>query len=202
MALHAIAAFWAVALLLIAVPGPDWAFIIGTVLGGRSLARAVAGLAIGYSAMTLVVAVGVGAIVARSSWALTALTIAGGLYLIWLGFQTFIRHHAVRAETDEGHRGTLVRGIGVSGLNPKGLLVFLALLPQFTSPGGSWPLVAQLAVLGAVFVVTNAAFYLCLGTFARGILRTRQAAARLVTRISGAAMIIIGAFLLVERLLT
>jgi threonine/homoserine/homoserine lactone efflux protein len=53
-----------------------------------------------------------------------------------------------------------------------------------------------------VFMVTCAAFYLCLGTFARKILNARPAAARSVTRSSGAAMIVIGALLLAERLLS
>jgi threonine/homoserine/homoserine lactone efflux protein len=67
----------------------------------------------------------------------TALTIAGGLYLIWLGAKTVIRPTAP-AITAGGTpsatgRAALARGIGVSGLNPKGLLVILAILPQFTS---------------------------------------------------------------------
>ena len=56
-------------------------------------------------------------------------------------------------------------------------------------------------LLGLVFTITCALFYLGLGSFARKILRTRPAAARAVTRFSGAAMILIGAVLLAERLL-
>jgi threonine/homoserine/homoserine lactone efflux protein len=97
-------------------------------------------------------------------------------------------------------RGTLARGIGVSALNPKGLLIFLALLPQFTDPRGSWPPTAQLGMLGLVFVASCAVFYLCLGSFARRILGSRPAAARVITRFSGAAMIVIGALLLADRL--
>lgn len=97
-------------------------------------------------------------------------------------------------------RATLVRGMGVSALNPKGLLLFLALLPQFTSPRWSWPLAAQLAFLGLVFMLTCAVFYLSLGSAARKILRARPAAARAVTRFSGAAMVVIGALLLADRL--
>jgi threonine/homoserine/homoserine lactone efflux protein len=91
-----------------------------------------------------------------------------------------------------GPRATLARGVGVSGLNPKGLLLFLALLPQFTSPRWSWPLAAQLGFLGLVFMLTCGAFYFCLGSSARKILHARPAAARAVTRFSGAAMIVIG----------
>jgi threonine/homoserine/homoserine lactone efflux protein len=205
MAASSIAAFWAVALLLVIVPGADWAYVIGTVLGDRSVLLAVSGIVLGYAGMTVVVAAGVGGIMARTPASLTALTIAGGLYLIWLGVKTVTRPtaHAITAGgTPSGTgRATLARGIGVSGLNPKGLLVFLAILPQFTSTRGSWPLTVQLAVLGLVFTLTCAAFYLCIGSFARKILRARPGAARAITRFSGTAMIVIGAILLAERLL-
>lgn len=231
MAASSITAFWAVALLLIIVPGADWAYVIGTVLGDRSVLLAVSGIVLGYAGMTVVVAAGVGGIVARNPASLTALTIAGGLYLIWLGARTVTRPTA-RAITADGTpsgtgagsgtgsgsvsasgtgngsvsasgtgRATLAKGIGVSGLNPKGLLVFLAILPQFTSPRGSWPLTVQLAVLGLVFTITCAAFYLCIGSFAGQLLRARPGAARVITRFSGTAMIVIGALLLAERLL-
>lgn len=204
MSVSSIAAFWAVAVLLIVVPGPDWAYIIGAVLGGCSVVLAVGGIALGYAAMTSVVAVGVGAIVARTPEALTALTIAGGLYLLWMGARTLSTpagHGVTADDTPRTDRAALVRGIGVSGLNPKGLLVFLALLPQFTSPRGNWPLAAQLAILGLVFTLSCAAFYLGLGIFARKILDARPAVARAVARFSGAAMIVIGLVLLGERLL-
>jgi threonine/homoserine/homoserine lactone efflux protein len=56
-------------------------------------------------------------------------------------------------------------------------------------------------VLGLVHTVSCGAVYLCVGTTARTLLRTRPAAARGVTRVSGAAMTVIGLRLLVERLL-
>ena len=98
------------------------------------------------------------------------------------------------------NRALLIRGIGVSGLNPKGLLVLLALLPQFASPRGSWPLSAQLGLLGLVFTLSCALFYLGLGSSARKILHTRPRAAAAISRLSGAAMFVIGAALLIERL--
>jgi threonine/homoserine/homoserine lactone efflux protein len=203
MAVTSIAAFWAVAALLIAVPGADWAYVISTVLAGRPVVVAVGGLMIGYTAMTIVVAAGVGALVARTPASLTALTVAGGLYLIWLGTRTFTRPSAPApaGPAPGSDRSTLVKGIGVSGLNPKGLLVFLALLPQFTTPRGSWPLTVQLAVLGLVFTLTCALFYLSMGSVIRKILSARPAVARAITRFSGTAMIVIGLLLLAERLI-
>jgi threonine/homoserine/homoserine lactone efflux protein len=253
MAISSIAAFWAVAALLIAVPGADWAYVIGTVLAGRPVVVAVSGLVIGYAGITIVVAAGVGAMVARTPVSLTVLTIAGGLYLLWLGVRTLRRPAghgpamdgsamdgsamdgsamdgpalggpALGGPTLDGpavdgpapgasltggpaagavsrtDRATLVRGIGVSGLNPKGLLVFLAVLPQFATPRGTWPLAVQLGILGLVFTLTCAVFYLSMGSFARRILEGRPAAARVISRLSGTAMIILGVLLLGEHL--
>ena len=202
MAISSIAAFWAVAALLIAVPGADWAYVIGTVLSGRPAVVAVSGIVIGYAGITIVVAAGVGALVARTPASLAALTIAGGLYLLWLGARTLLRPAGhglaagVAAPTD---RATLVKGIGVSGLNPKGLLVFLAVLPQFATPRGTWPLAVQLGVLGLVFTLTCAAFYLGIGSVAHRILAGRPAIARAVSRCSPAAMIVLGVLLLAEH---
>jgi threonine/homoserine/homoserine lactone efflux protein len=203
MAVSSLVAFWAVASLLIMVPGADWAFVLGSGARGRTVVPAVGGLVLGYAAVTVVVAAGVGTLVARSPAFLTGLTVAGGLYLMGHGARTFVRSSAPGAPADGTgpSRGVLARGMGVSALNPKGLLVFLALLPQFTDPHGSWPVAAQLAVLGLVFVLTCAVFYLCLGSFARSVLRARPAAALAVTRFSGAAMVVIGALLLAERLI-
>jgi threonine/homoserine/homoserine lactone efflux protein len=205
MAASAVVAFWAVAVLLIIVPGPDWAFTISAGLRGGSVAAAVGGLAIGYAAISSVVAAGVGTVVARTPDVLTALTVAGGLYLMWHGTRTFSQPAApVTADRAPGrsNRALLVRGIGVSGLNPKGLLVLLALLPQFASPHGSWPLSAQLGLLGLVFTLSCALFYLGLGSSARKVLHTRPRAAAALARLSGAAMFVIGALLLTERLLS
>ena len=92
------------------------------------------------------------------------------------------------------------KGAGISGLNPKVFLLFLALLPQFTDPAAPWPLGLQIAVLGLVHVASCAVVYTGVGAGARRVLRARPAAARAVTRFSGAAMVLIGGLLLVERL--
>jgi threonine/homoserine/homoserine lactone efflux protein len=206
-----ILAFWGVALLLIGVPGADWAFTLSVGLRGRSVAAAVGGLVLGYGVMTVVVAAGVGALVAHNPGALTGLTVAGGSYLMWHGARTLAAPPALAAldggaadpaEQPAGSAGwaTLGHGVAVSGLNPKGLLIFVALLPQFTRPGLVWPLAVQIGALGLVFMLTSAAFYLALGSAARTVLRARPAAARVASRMSGAGMVVIGAVLVVVRL--
>jgi len=94
----------------------------------------------------------------------------------------------------------VVKGAGVSGLNPKVFLLFLALLPQFTDPDAAWPLAVQIITLGLVHITSCAVVYLAVGLAARRVLRTRPSATRIVTRISGAAMIVIAAVLLTEQL--
>ena len=198
MEASSVAAFWAVAILLIIVPGPDWAFTISAGLRGGSVLAAVGGLAIGYAAISSVVAAGVGALVTRTPDVLTGLTVAGGLYLMWHGARTFA--HPAAPVTAAGapassNRWLLVRGIGVSGLNPKGLLIFVALLPQFTNPQSPWPLAAQMTMLGLTFTLTCAGFYALLGSFARAVLLARPAAARMISRLSGTGMVTIGTVL-------
>ncbi|MFC9973161.1 LysE family translocator [Spirillospora sp. NPDC127200] len=211
MAVGSVLAFWTVALLLIAVPGADWAFTISAGLQGGSVLPAVGGLVAGYALVTAVVAAGVGALVAGSPALLTGLTVVGGLYLMWHGAVTFLRPAEPRIPAGDsvevGADDSAVsdwkmfrRGVGVSGLNPKGLLIFVALLPQFTDPRDAWPVAGQIGVLGLAFMASCALFYLCLGALTRATLHGRPAAARTVGRVAGAAMAGIGAWLLVERL--
>ena len=204
MDITAIGAFWLVAFLLIIAPGADWAFTLGAAMRGNAVVSAVGGLVAGYAVMTLVVAAGAGALVAGSGAALTVITLVGGAYLVWLGIGT-LRHPARPLAASDAaprsNRSTFAEGIGVSGLNPKGLLIFVALLPQFTNPKDAWPAAAQMAVLGLAFIATCAVFYFALGSFARGVLHARPSAARALCRLSGAGMIVIAALLIVQRIL-
>lgn len=200
----AIGAFWLVAFMLILAPGADWAFTLSAAMRGTAVTSAVGGLVAGYAVMTLVVAAGAGALAAGSGAALTIITLVGGAYLVWLGIGT-LRHPgqplAASDAVPRSNRSTFAQGIGVSGLNPKGLMIFVALLPQFTNPKDAWPVAAQLAVLGLTFIATCAVFYFTLGSFARGVLHARPSAARALSRLSGTGMIVIGALLIVQRIL-
>ncbi|MDF5757451.1 LysE family translocator [Spongiactinospora sp. TRM90649] len=203
MAAESVVAFWVVSLALIAVPGPDWAFIIGAGARGRPVYLAVGGLVAGYAAVTLAVAAGVGALVAGDPGLLGVLTVAGGAYLIWHGVTTFAARPGAAATrgTPAGERGVFLRGIGVSALNPKGLLIFVALLPQFTDPRDAWPIAAQIIALGLTFILTVGLFYLAVGRLTRSVLAVRPGSARLLGRLSGAAMIALGAWLLAAHLI-
>ena len=199
-----VAAFWAVSLLFVITPGADWAYAIAAGLRHRVVLPAVGGLLVGHLAATAVVAAGVGALLARSPVVLTVLTAAGATYLVWLGIGMLAHSAAPQVHTREPADSWLrqaAKGAGISGLNPKVFLLFLALLPQFTDPDAAWPIAAQILVLGLVHVANCAVVYTGVGTCARRVLRARPMAARAVTRFSGTAMIVIGVVLLVEQLI-
>jgi threonine/homoserine/homoserine lactone efflux protein len=208
MNLALLAAFWGVVVLLIIVPGPDWAYTLASALRDRSVLPAVAGIVLGYLLLTAIVAAGVGALVSRYPLVLTIVTLVGAAYLIYLGASLVLRPGGIHEVDAAAHPARsaawprILRGVGVSGLNPKGLLIFVALLPQFTDADAAWPFALQVIVLGLVFAATCAIFYLALGLGARAILRTRPAVSRVVSRVSGGAMIVVGVLLLVERLVT
>ena len=200
--------FLALDLLLVCVPGADWAYVISAGLRDRSPVPAVAGLVTGYALHTVLAAAGLAVLVAGSPALLTALTVAGAAYLVWLGWGV-LRRPGVPGAGDggeavtAGRRRIFLRGATISGLNPKGLLLYLSVLPQFlTLEGAHLPVPVQTTALGLLHMACCAAVYLTVGLLARAVLGTRPAAARAVTRTSGAAMLGIGALLLVQRLAT
>ncbi|MEU3857007.1 LysE family transporter [Streptomyces sp. NPDC028722] len=196
--------FLVVDLLLVCVPGADWAYVIAGALRGSPVPRAVAGLVCGYALHTALAAAGLAVLVAGSPRLLTALTVAGAGYLLWLGWGVLRRPAVPGAAGAPPPAGRpFLRGATISGLNPKGLLLYLSVLPQFlTLRGAHLPVPAQTAALGLLHMACCAAVYLTVGVLARTLLAARPAAARAVTRTSGAAMLGIGALLLAERLAT
>ncbi|MGI9822886.1 LysE family translocator [Agromyces sp. Marseille-Q5079] len=209
-------ACWGMMTLMVVLPGPDWAYIISAGLRDRSIVPSLAGILVGYLAAVTAVAVGVGAAVAALPLVLVGLTFAAAAYLAWLGVRVLLAPPAVAGVAAAVAAGApdeaapvaasgdrpwlrLAQGAGVSGLNPKGLLVLVVLLPQFTDAAGAWPIPAQLAVLGLIFVGSCALVYSVVGVSARAVLRARPTALNVVSRVSGAAMVVLAVVLVVEQ---
>ena len=159
-------AFVIASALFIQVPGPSLLFTIGRALtvGRRDALLSVVGNAIGVTTQVMLVAVGLGAVVAASAEAYVVLKVCGAAYVIWLGIQA-IRHRAdARAALDAVDTTAVVRasalrslrvGFTVGLTNPKTIVFFVAFLPQFVNePAGHTGL--QLALLGVVFGVMAA----------------------------------------------
>jgi len=200
-------AFAAVAFTMALTPGADWAYSIAAGLGQRSFAPAVAGLCSGYLLHTLLVAAGVAALVASQPGLLAWLTVAGAVYLLWLGISTARSWRGANFTADPGAGPaglsglrSFLRGMGTSGINPKGLLLYVALVPQFITPQAPLPVPVQTGILGLSFVLTVAVIYSLVALAAKRLLRSRPAAARRVTLASGVIMIALGAALLAEQL--
>ncbi|MDD2056771.1 LysE family translocator [Pseudomonas sp. GD03860] len=196
-------AFWAVSILFIITPGADWAYAISAGLKHRVVLPAVGGLLSGHLIATLIVAGGVGTLVANHPLALSAMTIAGAGYLLWLGANMLARPctpHADETRTPGSWQRWALKGLCVSGLNPKVFLLFLALLPQFADATAPWPVPMQMIALGLVHIVSCSVVYLLVGFGSQVVLQARPVAARRVSQFSGVAMIIIALVLLVEQI--
>ena len=199
--------FLVVAAALACTPGVDWAYSITAGLRQRSFVPAVAGLCGGYLLHTVLLVAGLAALLTGIPGVLGWLTVAGAAYLLWLGATTI---RTWRGASFEGSGAdltaqanqfrTFVQGIGTSGINPKGLLFYVALVPQFVSPEASLPVPVQSGLLGLTFVLLVAVVYSCVALLARKILHSRPAAARRVTLASGIIMVVLGVALLAERL--
>jgi len=152
-------AFLVASLLFIQVPGPSLLFTLGRALtvSRREALISVLGNGLGLVVQVVLVAVGLGAVVAASATAYTVVKVVGAAYIVWLGLKA-IRHRGdARRALVEGTRvptrrgQALTTGLVVGLTNPKTIVFFVAFLPQFTSEAG--PAGAQIALLGAVFAV-------------------------------------------------
>ncbi len=146
--------FAATVLPLICTPGPDMLFVVSQALSGGAPAglRSTAGICLGYTVHSALVALGVAAIVAASPLLFEALRWVGVAYLLYLAFQL------IRSAMKSGHltlsakqaKGQLQRGFLTAFLNPKGMMIYFAILPQFMEHDGSIGL--QALGLSAIFI--------------------------------------------------
>jgi threonine/homoserine/homoserine lactone efflux protein len=199
-------AFLLVAGALACTPGVDWAYSITAGLKQRSFVPAVAGLCGGYVLHTVLLVAGLAALLTGVPGMLGWLTVAGAAYLLWLGLTTIRTWRGasfgsaeVRAPANQFR--TFLQGMGTSGINPKGLLFYVALVPQFVSPEASLPVPVQSGLLGLTFVLLVGVVYSAVALLARRLLHSRPGAARKVTLASGIIMVALGSVLLSEQFL-
>ena len=195
-------AFTVTAFALIAVPGPSVLFVVSRAitLGRLAGVATVAGNTVGAFTQVLAVAFGIGPLVERSVALFTVLKLAGAGYLMFLGVQA-IRHRRSLAEAlgREVERKTRARimldGFTVGVTNPKVIVFFAAMLPQFVDPQtGQVPV--QIIVLGAIFgaiaLISDSTWALAAGTV-RGWLASSPRRLELLGGTGGLVMIGIGA---------
>jgi threonine/homoserine/homoserine lactone efflux protein len=199
-----LATFALISFALIIVPGPNVLFVISRslMLGRAAGVRTALGGQLGVCLQVVAVAFGIGALAERSLILFTVIKLAGAAYLVHLGVQA-IRHRrslAAALEAPVAHKSTrrLVRdGIVVGASNPKTIVFFAAVLPQFvTRSAGQVPV--QMLVLGAVnlaiAVVCDSAWAVAAGS-ARAWLAQSPRRMELIGGTGGLVMICIGASL-------
>ena len=148
--------YTAAALGLSLTPGPNGLLALthGALHGVRRTLFTIAGGALGFTAVIALSLFGIGALLAASADLLTILKWLGGAYLVWLGIQVW-RSPALGVE--QGPRATVVtrtalfqQGLLAAVSNPKGILFFVAFLPQFLTT--DYPLFLQFVIMTATFV--------------------------------------------------
>jgi threonine/homoserine/homoserine lactone efflux protein len=150
-------AFAAISFVLIIIPGPSVLFVIGRALahGRRAALTTVVGNTLGLCVLVAAVAFGIGSIVERSIVVFTGLKLAGAAYLVYLGIKAWrARRSLTTAFTaDSSGHGALRSvwdGFAVGVTNPKTIVFFAAVLPQFVDPLRGH-VVTQMLQLGLVF---------------------------------------------------
>ncbi len=153
-------AFFIASMVIIIVPGPSVLFTLARgVAWGRAVAvLTVLGNSLGTLLLSVLVAVGLGPLIANSKTFSTVLELMGGCYLLWLGIQA-LRHrqaHAQAMTKREARRPSRLhvvrQGFTVGVLNPKSLVFFVAVFPHFVNRSKGHVTV-QLLTFGAIFSV-------------------------------------------------
>ena len=190
------------AMVIILAPGPSVLFVIARAIawGRKTAVFTVSGNVTGAFVLSTFVAFGLGPILQSSDIAYIAVQWGGGLYLVYLGIDA-IRHREVQAAdmTNQGDVAPSVRrsmrdGFWVGALNPKGLVFYAAVLPQFIDRERGH-VTSQLILLGAIFsllaFISDGSWGLLAGT-ARQWLATDPKRLERLRATGGTIMMILG----------
>ena len=194
------------AMIIILAPGPSVLFVLARAIawGRKTSVLTVLGNVSGSFVLSTLVALGLGPVLQRFEIAYIAVQWGGGLYLIYLGIDA-IRQRAVHASdmTNQGPIGptplqSIRDGFWVGVLNPKAIVFFAAVLPQFVDINGG-KVTTQLLFLGLTFFVlafiSDSTWGLLAGT-ARAWLAKSNSRLELLRTIGGVVMIILGVAIL------
>ena len=194
-------------LLAIASPGPNILAVIGTSMGvGRSSGIALAlGVATGSFLWAMLTVIGLSALLSTYAFALYAIKIFGGLYLLWLGYKSFksaaLKHDIEGVELSGGRRslfGYAKRGFIIQMTNPKAALAWIAIISlglQLDAP--MW--VGMVIVLGTFImsIIVHVLYAVAFSTSA--MVRIYSKARRYIQASLGAFFTFVGIKLLVSR---
>jgi len=200
------------AMVIILAPGPSVLFVIARAIawGRKTAVFTVAGNVTGAFVLSTFVAFGLGPILQNSDLAYVAVQWGGGLYLVYLGIDA-IRHRTTHAadmrnqgEVAPSVRRSMRDGFWVGALNPKGLVFYAAVLPQFIDRERGH-ITSQLILLGAIFsilaFISDGSWGLLAGT-ARQWLATDPKRLEKLRATGGTIMIILGTSVLIAAIVS
>ncbi len=196
--LPVLSAFVVASAILGLTPGPDMTLFLGKTVAqsrGAGLA-AFAGAETGLVIHSLLVALGLSALLAASATAFTILKIAGALYLAWLAFDALRNGSSLSLGKDraaEPMRAVYLKGLLVDLLNPKVIVFFVTFLPQFVSPDDPHAS-GKLLFLGLTFTVVNIPVCVPLILFADRIAERLKTSPRITRFIDYLFAGVLGAF--------
>lgn len=179
-------AYTLAATILVVLPGPTILMVVSQSLahGRRVVPHATAGVALGDTVALLASLLGLGALMAASALLFSVVKWIGVAYLLYLAWKLWRGANGAAQATLAQAMGATKRSrifrdaFLVTAFNPKGIVFFVAFLPQFVDPAlPAWP---QLLILGSTFVVVaaiNAALYGYLAGGLRGLLSSPRAMA-------------------------
>ncbi|MEJ0011170.1 MAG: LysE family translocator [Bauldia sp.] len=186
-ALPVVAAFTAASIVLALTPGPDMTFFLSKTiaLSRKAGFAALGGVSVGVAIHSVLVSLGLSALLAASATAFTILKFAGAAYLAYLAIDA-IRHGSslslMPGARAERLRAVFLKGLLINLLNPKVIIFFVTFLPQFVSADDPHA-AGKMLFLGLVFMVANipvcGAFILGADRIA-ALLKTSSRATRIV----------------------
>jgi threonine/homoserine/homoserine lactone efflux protein len=156
-------AFSLTALVIVLLPGPNVLFTIGRALaaGRKAALLTIVGTAAGMYLQVILVALGLGVLLEQSIVLMMIVKFVGAGFLVYLGIQAIRHRHDAAKDLGEvkrvGPLRTIIEGLVVGVTNPKTIVFFLAILPQFVVHGDT-PLGVQMLVLGAIFIALGMIF--------------------------------------------
>ena len=201
---HVLIIFSATVVPLISTPGPDILFLASQAISGGARAglRATAGICLGYLVHFILVALGLAAVIAASLILFEMIRWIGILYLVFLAYKLIRSAFSKERLTvsPKMAKSQLGKGFATSLLNPKGMMVFVAILPQFIDKHGS--VTTQTAILSVTFISWCALIYTII-VFMMSAMGSKvnlsEARRRIVDGCAGGMILLAAGFLAAQR---
>ncbi|MTK12439.1 MAG: LysE family translocator [Clostridiaceae bacterium] len=189
-------------------PGADTMYILGNSMsnGKKAGIMSALGISTGCIVHTILAALGLSVILAKSALAFNIIKYLGAAYLVYLGIRSFMSKSSLLIHNGDNEKSSFkniyFQGIITNVLNPKVALFFLAFLPQFINPNNTYGALPFL-LLGCTFIITGTIWCIILAVFSSyltGKISEKVGLANSLNKISGIIFVGLGLNLLRAKL--